>query len=146
MATEFNKDGTEKLPPTFLDLGFTNTVTESSIQAKTDGYVGTLNGLPFHIHPTATPDEFKLLETGIKDGLVIINAFTPPPGPSAEQIRREQIGAARSALNASDNTMIRCLVAGVEIPQEWNDYRALLREVITSGGTLPERPAYPEGT
>lgn len=54
---------------------------------------------------------------------------------------------ARTALSASDTTLLRCLEAGVAVPSEWKAYRDQLRAIIKSGsGDIPVRPAYPEGT
>jgi hypothetical protein len=47
-------------------------------------------------------------------------------------------------------TVIRCLAAGVAVPVEWIAYirrlRAIANGADTESTSLPERPAYPEGT
>ncbi|MDE1011979.1 MAG: DUF4376 domain-containing protein, partial [Paraburkholderia fungorum] len=63
---------------TFAQMGFGSVVTESSATADTDGYVGTLGGLPYHIHPTATPAAYEALEAAIAASEVTVIAFTPP--------------------------------------------------------------------
>lgn len=63
---------------TFAQMGFGPTVTESSALPQTDGYVGTFNGLPYHIHPTATPEVWAALEASIDDGNVTVNSYVAP--------------------------------------------------------------------
>ena len=54
---------------------------------------------------------------------------------------------AQAALLANDRVATRCNKAGVPYPPEWLAYDQALRTIIgTATGTLPERPAYPEGT
>src|ERR1035437_2686172 len=49
-------------------------------------------------------------------------------------------------MDKSDKTILRCLEQGIPIPQEWKDYRMVLRAVITSGGgDVPSTPQYPTG-
>jgi hypothetical protein len=55
--------------------------------------------------------------------------------------------AANKALEASDITVLRCVEAGVSVPEEWAAYRAALRAITASGaGALPTKPPYPAGT
>jgi glycerol uptake facilitator-like aquaporin len=62
----------------FAQMGFASNVTESSATPETDGYVGMLGDLPYHIHPTATPDAFAALKAAIADGEVTVSAYAAP--------------------------------------------------------------------
>lgn len=64
---------------TFTGAGFAATVTESSTTPLIDGYVGVRNGMPYHVHPTATPDEWKLLLDAINSEEVVVTPYTPQP-------------------------------------------------------------------
>jgi hypothetical protein len=59
-------------------------------------------------------------------------------------------GPAKIALDQSDTVIIRCAEAGASVPQEWKDYRAALRALVSGADTtstnLPSKPAYPAGT
>ena len=50
------------------------------------------------------------------------------------------------ALAQSDITCLRALEHGTQIPDDWKDYRASLREIASgaSPGPLPEMPDYPQ--
>jgi hypothetical protein len=71
---------------TFAQMGFGPTVTGSSATPAADGYVGTLNAMPYHIHPTATPDAYAALEASIAADAVTVISYVPPPAPSAAQM------------------------------------------------------------
>ena len=65
--------------------------------------------------------------------------YVPPP----PDVRAE----ARSALEASDLTVLRCVEAGIPVPADWAAYRQALRAVVSGASTtLPDRPVYPAGT
>lgn len=54
---------------------------------------------------------------------------------------------AKSALDRSDTTVLRCYSAGIPVPPEWQAYRVALRGIVGSGvGPLPVQPDYPEGS
>ena len=59
-------------------------------------------------------------------------------------------GAAKTALNKSDTTALRCFEAGIPLPTAWTAYRKALREIYsgadTVSTTLPAQPPYPAGT
>lgn len=70
----------------------------------------------------------------------------PPPTPEdLEAARLADLAAqARSALAASDVTVLRCLEAGQPVPEDWIAYREALRLIVGGGpGPLPARPDYP---
>ena len=57
---------------------------------------------------------------------------------------------AQAALNKSDSTVIRCVSAGIPVPQSWQTYRNALRAMAngtdTTSTSLPSMPDYPFGT
>lgn len=63
---------------TFAQMGFAATVTACSATPATDGYIGTLNGLPYHIHPVATPEQWAALEASITAGEVTVDPYVAP--------------------------------------------------------------------
>lgn len=63
----------------FEELGFTGALRPSSATPEVDGYVCTKGGHPYHIHPTATPDEWAALQEVI--GTVQIAEFVPVVTP-----------------------------------------------------------------
>lgn len=69
---------------TFAQMGFGATVTAVSATPATDGYEGTFNGLPYHIHPTATPDAWAALESAIAANEVTVNPYVAPVVTLAE--------------------------------------------------------------
>lgn len=63
------------------------------------------------------------------------------PALSAEEALRE---AARTALEASDVTILRCGERNIAVPEAWADYRDALRAIVRDGeGDLPVRPDWP---
>lgn len=57
--------------------------------------------------------------------------------------------SAQAALNRSDITILRCIENAVTVPEAWQAYRKVLRDIVSGTSTeitLPERPDYPEGT
>lgn len=79
-------------------------------------------------------------------------SFAPPSGQISTSARWAALQMeALGALAESDITVLRCAEAGVPVPQAWRDYRAALRQIVSSDigdpdPGLPERPAYPPGT
>ncbi|MTD33668.1 tail fiber assembly protein [Paludibacterium denitrificans] len=69
----------------------------------------------------------------------------------AQRLAELRYTEARTALSASDTTLMRCYEAGIALPAEWVAYRKALRAIISAQSgdptqLLPTRPAYPEGT
>lgn len=131
---------------TFLEMGFSNSVTETSVPSFY-GYIGTLKGYPYNIHPIETPEEYAALQVAIDDDLVTVNPYLPPPPPTPEQVRARLRGQAAKELDKSDTTVLRCLEAGESIPPAWVKYRSDLRVIIGGSDStsieLPSKPAYP---
>lgn len=103
-------------------------------------------------------DEFR--QTANTPGYTVSNGvLVAPTPPSAAQLQASADAAAwrayqaqaKSALDASDVTVLRCVENAIAIPTEWATYRAALRAIVgaTAGDPsqpLPVRPAYPAGT
>lgn len=54
---------------------------------------------------------------------------------------------ARTRLTVSDMAAVRCFKAGIPYPAEWQEYDAVLRQIVNGDDlTLPVQPAYPEST
>lgn len=90
----------------------------------------------------------------VRDGALIA-----PTPPTAAQIAAQKAAAdwatyvsdARSALNESDVTVLRCYEDGIALPSAWVAYRKALRAIVstTSGDAtkaLPTKPPYPSGS
>lgn len=81
------------------------------------------------------------------DGTPYTEAYTKTKG----DILREKQNKAKSALDKSDVTILRCLERGIIVPTSWIDYRVNLREIVSEIDeeaeiTLPNQPDYPEGS
>lgn len=83
----------------FEVAGFSAIVTACSADPDTDGYLGSRAGLPFHIHPEATPAEWAMLEAALGAGDVTPQAFTQAV-PTIEEARAERHEAIRLACAA----------------------------------------------
>lgn len=86
-------------------------------------------------------------------------ALVAPIPPTAAQVAAQQTAVAwsvyqaqaKTALDASDLTILRCYENGVTVPAAWATYRKALRAIVgaASGDAtqpLPTKPAYPSGT
>ncbi len=71
---------------TFAQMGFAPTVTAASATPATDGYFGTLCGMPYGIHPTATPTAYAALLVAIAASAVTIEPYVAPAAPTAAQL------------------------------------------------------------
>lgn len=82
---------------TFAEMGFASTVTPSSTNPSVDGYVGTLAGHPYHVHPAATPAQWTALEAAISSGQVTIAPYAVPSAPAPTlQGRLAELASERS--------------------------------------------------
>jgi hypothetical protein len=72
------------------------------------------------------------------------------PVPSALQIYASLQASAMVALAKSDISMLRCVEAGVAVPDKWNIYRKSLRSIMNGTDAvsiiLPTEPAFVVGT
>lgn len=86
----------------FLDLGFDNTVTESTEYPSRDGYVCSKNGYPYHVHPTATPIEWEYLNAAINNNEVVVCVYIP------EDLNKPEIKISRAKvyLESTDFKML----------------------------------------
>lgn len=65
------------------------------------------------------------------------------PAMTGESIR----SLALAALARSDLVILRCYESGIEVPEEWKDFRKDLRSVASGASdaeSLPAQPGYPE--
>jgi hypothetical protein len=133
---------------TFLNSGFNNQVTACSLTPQVDGYIGTFNTYPYHIHPTATPAQWILLEHALADNLVTVNPYVPPV-VNATELWKEFQAQAQLALDKSDLVAMRCFKAGIAFPTAWQSYVIALRAIVSAStgtaSTLPTQPSYPVG-
>lgn len=62
--------------------------------------------------------------------------------------RQDLVRQAQAALDRTDMVAIRCIKAGVNFPETWQNYTAQLRAFVNGvGDSLPIQPdEYPEGT
>ncbi|WP_250439900.1 hypothetical protein [Caballeronia sp. AZ1_KS37] len=77
------------------------------------------------------------------------NTAIPYAGPD-EAWSQYQIDA-KTSLDLSDVTIMRCIENNVTVPQEWKDYRKALRLIVSTvsgdaSQAFPVRPEYPEGS
>lgn len=95
-------------------------------------------------------DEFEHL---LPEGCTQIDEETAAGllAPTEAQRWAKVQSSARSAMDASDMTALRCFKAGVPFPAEWIAYVNQLRAIVRAQTgdpdlPLPEKPAYPAGT
>jgi hypothetical protein len=83
----------------------------------------------------------------VVDGVKAVYAAHDPSKPSWAAYK----SSAKSALDVSDVTILRCYENGVSVPGAWATYRKALRAIVSaeSGDAtqpLPAEPTYPAGT
>ena len=84
----------------------------------------------------------------VEEGNVAV-AYVAPALTWAEY--QQQAQALLDKVTGSSGTVIRCYIAGIPLPAEWQTYISELRAIIkaTSGdpsAALPTQPAYPAGS
>lgn len=77
---------------TFAQMGFGSEVTPISATPAVDGYFGTLGGLLYGIHPTATPEAYVALVLAIAADTVTVNPYVPIviPAPTLVEVQASQ--------------------------------------------------------
>ncbi|APD38433.1 hypothetical protein [Burkholderia pseudomallei] len=91
--------------------------------------------------------------------MVKSGALVAPVPPTTAQIAAQQTAAAwsayqasaKTALDVSDITILRCAEEAVAVPAAWITYRKALRAIVGAEAgdptqPLPTKPAYPSGT
>lgn len=123
---------------TFAQMGFGTSVTASSSSPDVDGYVGTFNGLPFNIHPTATPDIYAALVAAIAAKTVTVNAYVAPTPPSLAEQASSALAAARTEVYNSYG------ILNEATPDAWVTYLKALMAIVngtdTTSKVLPTSP------
>jgi hypothetical protein len=114
------------------DAGFGTAFTDSSAAPETDGYVGMRGGLPYNVHPTATPDEWLILTAAIAAGEVQPMPFVPLPAPAPEPNLDAWMSAVKIALGGpvALNALLRAypLLQPSLVARDWVDAQALLAD------------------
>lgn len=85
---------------TFAQMGFAATASEASATPATDGYVGTLNGLPYNIHPTVTPDAYAALQAAIAADQADVTPYVAPV-ITLEEAQQSQVAVIDAAYEAA---------------------------------------------
>ncbi|MFT9360753.1 hypothetical protein [Acetobacter okinawensis] len=123
---------------TFAQMGFGTSVTASSSSPDVDGYVGMFNGLPFNIHPTATPDIYAALVAAIAAKTVTVNAYVAPTPPSLAVQASSALAAARTEVYNSYG------ILNEATPDAWVTYLKALMAIAngtdTTSTALPTQP------
>lgn len=73
-----------------------------------NGVEATVNGMPYHIHPTATLQMWQAYLDAIEESpdSFIIEPYTPPPAPTTEEIQQALESAATNAVANHINTVL----------------------------------------
>lgn len=128
----------------FLDMGFAPTVTACSQDPQVDGYHGMLSGLPYQIHPQATPSTWSALTEAIATKKVAVTAWSPPVVDPADAIAARRTARDR-LLTACDWTQLADSLYGQpDVKASWAAYRQQLRNLDMSGTDWPTAPASDE--
>lgn len=126
----------------FLAAGFSAAVTGSSATPATDGYVGTFGGHPYHIHPTATPEQWALLQDAIAANVVTVTAWTAPVVTTEQAMANLRV--ARDLLLAqSDWTQLPRAPLTTEEQEAWATYRQALRNLPEANASDPGAAVFP---
>lgn len=145
---------------TFAQMGFSAAVKAASATPATDGYIGMLGVLPYHIHPIATPEPWAALQVAIAASLVTVAPYVAPviTPPTPAQAQAALIAAGKAALTASDVTMTRITEATIRGKTTlatadvvaFATWRAAVRAIVdgsdTTSTALPAKPPYPANT
>lgn len=106
-----------------------------TVDGQPRGGIESVTGWHMEIGPDGFPDQ--IWDTVARQELT--------EAESAEIQRVNRIGVAKSALQASDITVLRCYEAGIPLPPAWREYRQTLRSIVSGADIdVPVRPEYPE--
>lgn len=104
---------------------------------------GGLMGQHFTWSPDGTIEFFEDTPQEVIDGVKAVYKAHDPSKPAQADLQSQ----AKTALDGSDVTVIRCAESAIPVPPAWIKYRKTLREIV--GGAvqpLPAQPPYPAGT
>lgn len=119
---------------TFAEMGFAPVITGSSATPETDGYLGTLNAMPYHIHPTATPEQWAALEVAIAGGLVAVTPYTAPPPVVLTLAQQAQASLAAPLAITSASAGLSSVPFAVNSESQ-SHMQAEMIALLNSGGT-----------
>jgi len=99
---------------------------EKGPNPPSDGYeLLTLDGLPYHAHPDATPELWSAVQSAIAAQRVVFTSWQPPAAPSLDDLKRAKL----EEINADAVDAIQAIAAGY--PQfeidTWQDQEAEAR-------------------
>lgn len=113
--------------------------------------------VPAKVEPQPDPATAVIIgrTATLVDGVVVMSWDQVPKLPeqlAADAAMRLKAAAFEemSRVTSASGTIMRCLAAGVSVPEEWSAYVMALRAIANGtdiiSTALPEPPAYPEGT
>lgn len=126
----------------YLAAGFSAAVTASSANPEQDGYVAEFGGYGYHIHPTATPDQWELLTEALADGSATASPYVAPV-ITLEQAMADLRIARDLALSASDWTQMPDVPFTAAKKAEWATYRQALRDLPDTHASDPAEAVFP---
>ena len=127
----------------FAEMGFARKLTPCSATPEIDGYHVERHGLPWHVHPEATPEEWAALIEARRARRLVIARWRPAPRDPAAALAalRER----RNRLLAdSDWTQLADAPLDEDSRAQWTKYRAALRELPRVFAGSPYKAVFPE--
>lgn len=122
------------------EMGLAGPAIASGITPEADGYCLTRLGLPYHVHPEATPDEWVALGDAIAAGEIEVQPYQPPVVSNTDALA--DLRARRDALlTACDWTQ---LADSPPDAKAWGTYRQALRDLPAKFAKTPQDVVFPE--